>query len=321
MTLIFFGTPEFASRCLGKILLSRHQVAAVVSAPDRPRGRGKKLAQPEVKKLALEHGLEILQPVRLKDPQFLKRLGSISADLFCVVAFRILPDEVFSMPPRGCVNLHASLLPRYRGAAPINWALINGDQETGLTTFFIRREIDTGDMILQEKIAIGPDETAGELHDRMADLGGDMLVKTMDLIESGNFSLLKQNSDKVTPAPKLSPELGRIDWEKTAKEIHNLIRGLSPRPGAFAYFNDKRVTLLRSKFIDDNPTGKAAGEVILSDPKAGIIVACGRGKILVIEIKPESGKAMTGADFVRGYRLKNGDYFKNRSISSDKVGI
>ena len=320
MRLVFFGTPEFASRCLGKILLSRHEVAAVVTAPDRPRGRGKKLAQPEIKKLALEHGLEILQPERLKDPQFLKRLGSIGADFFCVVAFRILPDEVFSMPPMGCVNLHASLLPQYRGAAPINWALINGDKETGLTTFFIRREVDTGDVILQERINIGPDETAGELHDRMADLGGDLLVKTMDLIELGDFLLKKQDGSKATPAPKLTPELGRIDWSKTAGEIHNLIRGLSPKPGAFAYQSDKRVTILKSRFIDDHPAGKAAGEVILSDPKAGITVACGRGRIIILEIKPESGKAMTGADFVKGYRLKSGDYFKDRSISSNEDG-
>jgi len=309
MRLIFFGTPDFASRCLRKILSSRHEVAAVVTVPDSPKGRGRKLAQPDVKKLALELGVEVLQPERLNDSQFLERLDSIKADFFCVVAFRILPEEVFSKPPLGCVNLHASLLPRYRGAAPINWALINGETQTGLTTFFIGRRVDTGDIILQEEINIGSDETFGELHDRMADSGGDLLIKTMHLIESGAFSTIVQDHSKATPAPKIDPELGRIDWTKTAAEIHNLARGLSPRPGAFSFLDNKRVMILKTAIIDDGGSGNTPGTIVAADPKYGISVACGSGAISILILKPESGKAMTGADFVRGHRIKSGMRF------------
>ncbi|MEE9553215.1 MAG: methionyl-tRNA formyltransferase [candidate division Zixibacteria bacterium] len=311
MRLIFFGTPDFALRCLRKILSSKHEVAAVVTAPDRPRGRGRKLAQPDVKKLALEHGLEVLQPDRLKDPAFLERLDSLNASFYCVVAFRILPEEVFSRPPDGCVNLHASLLPQYRGAAPINWALINGESETGLTTFFIGKKVDTGDVLLQGKIAIGPDEIYGDLYGRMAEAGGDLLIKTMDLIESNNYSVVGQDHTKASPAPKIHPELGLIDWDKSASEIHNLARGLSPKPGAFSFLNGKRVTLIRTSRTE-TPANEP-GMVTRADPKTGITVSCREGEIEILEIKPESGKALSGADFVKGYRLKLGDRFENRA--------
>ena len=317
MRLIFFGTPDFASQCLRKILLSKHNVAAVVTAPDRPVGRGRKLAQTAVKKLAGEHGLEILQPERLKDPSFLQRLVDFKADIFCVVAFRILPEEVFGMPPDGCINLHASLLPKYRGAAPINWALINGERETGLTTFFIRRQVDTGDIILQEKIEIGPDETFGSLHDRMAEIGGDLLVRTLDLIESGNVAPVKQDDNQASSAPKLHPEMGRIDWGRSACEIHNLVRGLSPRPAAFSYLDRKRITLLLTELVTDEPAGQEPGSVISADPKKGIVVACGKGSLRLLQIKPEGGRAMTGAEFVRGYRLATGVCFGGQ-VESEK---
>ena len=312
MRLIFFGTPDFASRCLRKILSSKHEVAAVVTAPDRPRGRGRKLAQPDVKKLALEHGLEVLQPDRLKDPEFLERLDSLNASFYCVVAFRILPEEVFSRPSDGCVNLHASLLPFYRGAAPINWVLINGERETGLTTFFIGRKVDTGDILLQENVAIGQDETYGELYERMAEAGGDLIIKTMDMIESGECSTIKQDHTKATPAPKIHPELGRIDWSKSSSEIHNLCRGLSPKPGAFSFLNGKRTILLRTSPADGE-TSETPGIITAADPKSGITVACGDGNLTILEIKPESGKALSGPDYVKGYRLKVGDKFENRT--------
>lgn len=312
MRLIFFGTPEFASRCLQKILLSRHEVAAVVTAPDRPRGRGRKSAMPEVKKLALERGLEVLQPERLKDLSFLGRLDAIGADFYCVVAFRILPEEVFSKPSRGCVNLHASLLPRYRGAAPINWALINGEKETGLTTFFIGRKVDTGDIILQEKMKIGSDETFGELHDRMAEAGGDLLIKTMDRVESGEFKAMKQDNSVATPAPKLSPELGVIDWGKSAQEIHNLVRGLSPRPGAYSFLGGNRIMILRTRVNEGLSPGFAPGKITLADPKRGVSVACGGGEIMIVILKPESGREMTATDYVRGHRIEAGVQFSNR---------
>jgi methionyl-tRNA formyltransferase len=317
MRLIFFGTPDFASRCLRKILSSSHEVAAVVTAPDRPRGRGRKLAQPDVKKLALERKLEILQPDSLKDPGFLERLDSIGADFYCVVAFRILPEAVYAKPPLGCVNLHASLLPRYRGAAPINWALISGETQTGLTTFFIRKKVDTGDIILQEKIGIGPEETFGELHDRMAESGGDLLIKTMDLIESGEFETLEQDDSQATLASKIYLEMGLIDWNLPAPAIHNLIRGLSPRPGAYSYLGDKRLTLLRSRLPEKSESGGSPGTITHADPKRGISVSCGEGSLEILDVKPESGKAVSAADFVKGYRLKPGDSFTNNRVSSD----
>jgi methionyl-tRNA formyltransferase len=312
MRLIFFGTPEFASRCLEKILSSKHIVAAVVTAPDKPKGRGRKVEPPAVKRLATSRNLDILQPENLKAPEFIRDLAAYDAKLFCVVAFRILPEEVFSMPPAGCVNLHASLLPRYRGAAPINWALIRGEKETGLTTFFIRRKVDSGDILLQDKIQIGSDETFGELHDRMADLGGDLLIRTIDIIESGDFRLLCQDNSQVSQAPKITLELGNIDWSKPASEIHNLVRGLAPKPGAYTFRSGRKLTLLRTRLIEAKSVDALPGEVMKADPQHGMAIACGNGTLEIMVLKPESGKAMTGAEYVRGHRLKNGERFERK---------
>ncbi|HBZ00239.1 MAG TPA: methionyl-tRNA formyltransferase [candidate division Zixibacteria bacterium] len=311
MRLVFLGTPNFASQCLEKIL-SKHQVAAVVTAPDKPKGRGMKVEPSEVKLLAQERGLDILQPINLKDSEFLKKLSFYKADLFCVVAFRILPEEVFTMPPKGCINLHGSLLPKYRGAAPINWAIINGERETGLTTFFIRRAVDTGDIILQEKILIGPEETFGELYERMAELGGETLIKTIDLIETNSVSLSSQDNNQATPAPKLTPEIGKIDWIMKAEAVHNLVRGLSPKPGAYSFLKGKKVIVLRTRLTRLDSVGKRPGEVLQADPQKGIIIACGEGSVEILELKPESGKAITGAEFVRGHRLIAGEVFEQR---------
>ncbi|OGC94705.1 MAG: methionyl-tRNA formyltransferase [candidate division Zixibacteria bacterium RBG_16_53_22] len=307
MRLVFFGTPEFASRCLEKILSSKHQVAAVVTAPDKPRGRGMRVEVPDVKRLAQIRGLKVLQPLNLSDPQFIHRLSSYNAELFCVVAFRILPEEVFAMPPAGCINLHASLLPRYRGAAPINWAIINGERETGLTTFFIRRNVDTGDMIMQEKLQIKPDETFGDLHDRLADLGGELLIRTIDSIEAGDIKPICQDNALATSAPKITPRLGNIDWTKPAREIHNLIRGLSPRPGAYTARKGRKIILLRCRPYDTIITGSKPGEIIKAHPQTGIVAACGTGSLEILELRPESGKTMSAAEYVRGHRLTVGE--------------
>jgi methionyl-tRNA formyltransferase len=310
MRLVFFGTPDFASRCLEKILLSQHRVAAVVTAPDKPGGRGMKLKAPDVKLLAESRGLEVLQPALLNDPQFLTRLSSFNADLFCVVAFRILPQEVYAMAPRGCINLHASLLPRYRGAAPINWAIINGEVETGLTTFFIRRQVDTGDMIMQEKLVIGPDETHGQLQSRMADLGGELFVRTIDALEAGDIQPIKQDNLQFTKAPKITPDLGNIDWSRPAVEIHNLIRGLSPKPGAFTSRRGRKILIFRSRVCPADQVGAVPGESVLADPQRGIIIAAGKGAVELLEVRPESGKTMSAAEYVRGYRLTIGEVFE-----------
>lgn len=308
MKVVFFGTPEFAARTLKKVLLSRHEIAGVVCGPDRRKGRGRKVVLPEVKQVALEKRLIIFQPEDLKDEEFLRELGGLNADFFCVVAFRILPEEVFAMPVKGCVNLHASLLPKYRGAAPINWAIINGETETGLTTFFIRKKVDTGEIIMQRKIAIEPDETFGELHDRMADLGGDLLVETMDKIEHGDFKTSVQKNSDATKAPKIYPELGKIDWAKSSSEIHNLVRGLSPKPAAYTFHNRAKIAILKTRIADYGEKA-GPGEIVFVDGKSGLVVGCGEGALEILQIKPESRKDMSGAEFVRGQRIRKGVFF------------
>jgi methionyl-tRNA formyltransferase len=320
MRLVYFGTPDFASRCLRRILSSGHEVVAAVTGPDRPVGRGRRISQSAVKKLALTAGLEILQPMKLKERSFLERLKSLQADLFCVVAFRILPEEVFLMPPKGCINLHASLLPKYRGAAPINRALIQGEKETGVTTFFIRKKVDTGDMIVQERIEIGPDETFGELHDRLAELGGEVIVKTLDLIESGNLRPSRQDENMASPAPKITPETGRIDWSQPADVIHNLVRGLSPMPAAYSFLKGKRIAILRTRLDLGGRASAEPGTIIEADPRRGILVACGQGSIRILQLKPESGRVLAGEEFVRGHRPEAGDRFSSANADFQSRG-
>jgi methionyl-tRNA formyltransferase len=271
-----------------------------------------KVESSEVKRLAQRSGLDIIQPENLKDPAFIKTLSSYKADLFCVVAFRILPEEIFAMPPAGCINLHASLLPKYRGAAPINWAIINGETETGLTTFFIRRQVDTGDILMQAKLEIGPEETAGELHDRMANSGADLLLKTIDWIESGAHRTTGQVSALASAAPKITTEIGNIDWTQDPGRINNLVRGLSPKPGAYSFLGGRKFIILRSRPLDNRPAGASPGSVIMADPISGIAVAAGQGALELLEIKPESGKKVTGAEYVRGHKVAIGEKFERK---------
>jgi len=309
MKIAFFGTPDFAARCLEKLLSSDHNIAGVITAPDRPKGRGRKYQPSEVKTLAVANNLEILQPENLKDVNFIRSLRGWEVDLFCVVAFRILPSDVFEIPAKGCINLHGSLLPKYRGAAPINWAIINGENETGLTTFFIKKKVDTGDIIDYHKIKIGRDETFGELYYRMAETGGDFLLDTIKKIESGDFILSKQNEEFVSKAPKIYPELGLIDWTKQALDIHNLIRGLSPKPSAYSFLKTEKISILKTKVADSGKTSDIPGTVIQADHKKGIIVACGTGAVELIELKAPSKKAVSGAEFARGRRIMFGECF------------
>jgi methionyl-tRNA formyltransferase len=311
MRLVFFGTPDFASVCLEKILTSQHKVTAVVTAPDKPKGRGMKIEPSPVKVVAQNHSLDILQPEDLKDRLFLEKLQAYQADLYCVVAFRILPEEVFGMPPKGCINLHGSLLPKYRGAAPINWAIINGESETGLTTFFIRRKVDTGDILLQSRLPIGRDETFEELYNRMAAGGGDLLIKTIDLIESGRYETQRQDNSLATPAPKLTPELGNIDWTKSSQDVHNLVRGLSPRPGAYSYIKGRKIIFVQTR-VADSSHNRTAGEITMADPQKGLLIACGNGALEAIKLRPESSKTITGAEYVRGHRPAVGEMFERK---------
>ena len=308
MTFIFMGTPQFAVHSLSRLMQSSHKLVAVVTVPDKPAGRGQKIRFSPVKECALGYSVPILQPQKLNDSDFVSQLRSFKADVFIVVAFRILPEEVFTIPPKGTVNLHASLLPKYRGAAPINWAIINGETETGVSTIFIQKEVDAGDVILREKIPVGNDVTAGELHDRLAALGAEVLVKTLDLIETGNCKTMFQEGN-VTTAPKITRELCEIDWAKPAADIRNLIRGLSPVPGAFSFLNGKIVKIFQSKPCDVVQTA-VPGEIIKTDAKTGqLVVATGHGNLQIEQLQPEGKRKMTAKEFLLGNHVTAGDSF------------
>jgi len=276
----------------------------VVTTPDKPKGRGRRLSESPVKKFALEQNLKVLTPENLKDEDFVKSLKELRPDLIVVVAFRILPEVVFSLPPLGTINLHASLLPKYRGAAPINWAIMNGETKTGLTSFYIRKKVDTGDMILQREIEIYPEENFGELHDRMAQLGADFLLRTVDLIERGEVRALKQDDAKATPAPKITPEHCRIDWSRQAVQIKNQIRGLAPSPGAFTFYREKILKIFKTEAIGDTPFTDDFGKVVKSDKKENLWVRTGKGILSLLEVQSEGKRRVSIEEFVRGYRVQ-----------------
>ncbi|MBN2201288.1 methionyl-tRNA formyltransferase [bacterium] len=303
MRLVYMGTPEFAVPGLKRLIEDGHLIAGVVTQPDRPRGRGLRVCEPAVKCAAVEAGLPVLQPEDLKDPDFLAALRGWEAECFIVVAFRILPDAVWMMPPAGAVNLHASLLPRYRGAAPIQWAVIRGETETGVTTFFIERKMDTGDWILQRRTPIGPEETAGELHDRLSVIGAECLSETVRRIETGTAVRTRQEGEPST-APKILPEHGRIDWTRPGRDISNLVRGLSPHPGAYTFWEGRRLRLC-GVHPWEGGAGQAAGTVI----EAGcgpLRVAAGLGGVEIRSLQLECGRPMEAAEFLRGHRMRPG---------------
>jgi len=296
MKIVFFGTPEFAVPALQVLHDSEHEVTAVVTTPDTPKGRGMQLSHSPVKDFAMTNGIPVLQPKDLNDDDFIEHLIDLDADLFVVVAFRILPREVFDIPTYGAFNLHASLLPKYRGAAPIQWALINGESETGLTTFFLNDKVDTGNIILQKRLQIREDDDYGSLHDVMSVLGAELILKTVTLIDYGNVFVHEQEADLASPAPKITKELCAIDWNKPAKKIFNLIRGLSPIPGAFFIHNGKLNKIYATKVVDEklNP-----GE--FKETKHEIFVGTGTTALQILELQPEAGKRMTADEFLRGH--------------------
>lgn len=305
LRIVFMGTPEFAVATLDALLQSGCQVVAVVTAPDKPAGRGLKMNESAVKKYAKEHGLYLLQPEKLRSPEFIEELIDLHAHLQIVVAFRMLPEVVWNMPPMGTVNLHASLLPKYRGAAPINWAIINGEIETGVTSFKLKHEIDSGNILLQEKMNIGENETAGELHDRMKECGARLIVRTVQELAAGGLREIAQSSlpsgnDPLPGAPKLNTDTCTINWNLPMQQVHNLIRGLSPYPGAFTKFNDKVLKIYRSAKEPGTPT-EAPG-TCLTDQKTFLKFSCPDGYIHVLELQLEGRKKMETADFLRGFR-------------------
>jgi methionyl-tRNA formyltransferase len=304
MRIVFMGTPTFAVPSL-KILLDNNQsVVAVVTVPDKPQGRGQKIIPSPIKSFALQHNLTILQPESLNDHRFISQIEGFEPDLLVVVAFRILPKEVFTIPKHGAINLHASLLPKYRGAAPIQWAIINGEKETGVTTFFLQETVDTGNIILQARVPIGPDETYGELHDRLADVGAEIVLHTVRLIELGKATPHPQSEAEATPAPKISKEQCRIDWKKSAQQIHNLVRGLSPSPCAFTMHGDKSLKVYRTKIVEHTSL-ESAGTVCEANKR--LVVATGSGCLELVDVQIEGKRRMTAEEFLRGYRLRKGD--------------
>ena len=300
------GTPEFAVPSLNKIYEAGYDIAAVITAPDKPAGRGMQLTQSAIKKYALEKGLKILQPEKLKSPKFIEELKSLKADLQVVVAFRMLPEIVWNMPPMGTVNLHGSLLPEYRGAAPINWAIINGEKETGVSTFKLQDQIDTGNIFLQEKIPVSETDTAGTLHDRMMIVGAELLLKTIRQLEKGILKEIPQPStSSVEPptfrtAPKIFTETCEINWNKNVDEIYNFIRGLSPYPSSFTFLNGKKLKIFfaeKEKSVQSNIPGE-----LLTDHKTFLKFAAKDGFINLKEIQLEGKKKMRIEDFLRGWR-------------------
>lgn len=311
MRLVFMGSPDFAVRSLKLLHSSRNQILTVVTAPDKPRGRGRKVAPTPVKVAALEMEIPVLQPKNLKAMSFVNALKALNPDLNVVVAFRILPEIVFSLPRYGSLNLHASLLPKYRGAAPINWALINGESCTGLTTFLLRREVDSGDILLQREVKIAPDDDFGSLHDKMAEIGAKLLLESIDGIEKGKLKPRPQSHEGASFAPKLNPQIGLIDWNLPAEKILNLIRGLSPYPGAYSFLGEKKVIFLKGEVVRGD-FHVVPGTVTDCNVKDGFTIACGRDALKVLVLKPQAKMAMGSADFVRGYHVKNGEKFDRK---------
>lgn len=303
LRIIFMGTPDFAVASLQRLLGAGCQVVAVVTAPDRPSGRGLQLTASPVKKAAEAANIPVLQPEKLRDPVFLEQLASYQADLQVVVAFRMLPEVVWSMPSKGTFNLHGSLLPQYRGAAPINWAVINGETETGVTTFFIEKEIDTGQMIFQDHEPIYPNDTAGSLHDRLMERGANLVLKTIKAIEAGTYPRTPQPLvTDMKPAPKLSRETTEVNWNQPAHTIRNFVRGLSPYPSAWTLINGKTFKLYEVSLANESPFAAEPGEAY-SDGRKTILIRAADGWLQLDLLQAEGKRRMTAEEFLRGNRL------------------
>jgi methionyl-tRNA formyltransferase len=306
LCIVFMGTPDFAVASLDALVKAGCNVVGVITAPDKPGGRGMQLQQSAVKKYAVENNLKVLQPEKLKVPEFLEQLKLLHADVQIVVAFRMLPEAVWNMPPMGTINVHGSLLPQYRGAAPINWAVINGEKQTGVTTFKLKHEIDTGDILLQESFLIGENDTAGEVHDRMKNIGAQLLLKTIKALADGTLAETPQSQisnpkSEIHHAPKIFTETGKINFTKTTDEVHNLIRGLSPFPGAFTTLNGKMLKIYRSQ--KEIVTPKINAGEYETDGKTFLKFACSNGFIHIKELQLEGKKKNLIEDFLRGYRF------------------
>ena len=311
MNLVFMGNPAFAVPALEKLAASDYQIVAVVSNPPQKMGRGKKMRETAIAIKAKSMGLDVIQEQDLKSGHFVSKLKELDADLFVVVAFRILPNSLITIPKLGSINLHGSLLPAYRGAAPIQWALINGEDETGLSTFFIAPKVDTGAVICQDKLPIHPNDNYGTLSERMGILGSVLLVETINLIESGSASAIKQNDNQATLAPKITKDMTIIDWSRPARELHNLVRGLTPTPSATTIIKGKRIKIQETWVDnDDNGSNYLPGE-ITAIKKSIVSVQTGNGHLLIHRVQLEGKKTMDIGSFMNGFTLNIGDRFGN----------
>ncbi|KGJ50331.1 methionyl-tRNA formyltransferase [Paraclostridium bifermentans] len=302
MKIVFMGTPEFAVPCLQKIIDEGHEVVAVVTQPDKPKGRGKKLAMPPVKELALKYDIPVYQPLKAREESFVDTLKEMNPELIVVVAFgQILPKSILDIPKYGCVNVHASLLPRYRGAAPLNWVIINGEEKTGVTTMYMDEGLDTGDMILKSEIPLDDEITAGELHDKMMIDGAKVLKETIDLIEKGEAPREKQSNEDTCYSPIMNKSLGNIDWNKSAIDIHNLVRGINPWPSAYTTYEGQTMKIWKTKVIDKN-SDKDPGTIISVD-KEGINVSTSEGIVQIKEIQMAGKKRMEVPEYIKGNNI------------------
>ena len=318
MRVLFMGTPDFAEESLKSLVEAKYDIVGVVTNPDKPKGRGMKMVASPVKQYALEKGLKIYQPEKVrKNTEFIEEIKSLNPDVICVVAYgKILPKEILEIPKFGCINVHASLLPKYRGAAPIQWAVINGDKTTGITTMYMDEGMDTGDMILKKEVEIGEDETTGELWDRLAKIGGKLLVETLKEIEKGIAPRQKQGKD-FTLAPMLSKDMAKIEWnKKTAQEIKNLVRGLNPIMGAYTFLNGKKIKFWRVDIAKEDEISVenlgflGNGVVLLADSKDGLYIKAKEGIIKVLEIQGENAKRMPVQDYLRGNPINEFEVFE-----------
>lgn len=319
MKIIFMGTPDFAKESLEAIYNAKHEIIAVITNPDKPKGRGMKLLPSPVKEFAQEKGIKIYQPEKIKNnKEFIEEIKKLNPDIICVVAYgKILPEEILQIPKLGCINVHASLLPKYRGSAPIQWAILNGDKETGITTMYMDKGMDTGDMILKEKVQIGENETTGELWDRLAKIGGKLLVKTLEQIENKTAPRQKQEG-KYTIAPMITKEMAKIDWQnQTAKQIKNLVRGLNPIMGAYTFLNGKKIKFWKVDVVDQKEISIGSnidliknGTILISDKKDGIFIKTKEGILKVLEIQGENAKKMSIQDYLRGNQINEFEVFQ-----------
>lgn len=326
LKILFMGTPDFAQESLKSIYDAGFEIIGVVTNPDKPKGRGMKLAYSPVKEYALEKNLKIYQPIKIRNnTEFLDEIRALAPDVICVVAYgKILPKEILEIPKLDCINVHGSLLPKYRGAAPIQWAVLNGDKTTGITTMYMNEGMDTGDMILKEEVEIGPEETTGDLWQKLSKIGGEILVKTLKLIEEGKAPREKQ-TEEATLAPMLNKEMALIDWENSdANKIHNLIRGLNPIMGAYSYIDGKKIKFWKSKVLTKEEffsyktefeeyeakfNNLVPGTILIADDKDGLYIKANGGVLKILEIQGENAKRMPTADFLRGNHLIAGMIF------------